>query len=216
MHVPIAVNADSLSLWLLPALAEVAAEHDVTFELLREDEDRTANLLESGAALAAITSQKKPIAGCSVTPLGATEYLAVATPRFVEQWFPKGVTRRALAAAPVIEFDRSDDLQGQWIRANRVDPDVPPRHYVPASEDYAAAIRLGMGWGMLPPAQAEASLEIGALVRLGEPDIAEPLYWQQWNLTSPALAAIREAVATHARAALRQESRGARGCAVPT
>lgn len=204
MHVPIAVNADSLSLWLLPALEEVTRAHDVTFELLREDEDRTATLLESGSALAAITSQSRPIAGCGVTPLGATEYIAVATPGYVERWFPQGATPEAVASAPVIEFDRSDDVQSHWLRARGVDPEAPPRHYVPASEDYAAAVRLGMGWGMLPPEHAEASLDIGALVRLGAPDIAEPLFWQQWNLTSPALAAIGDSVVRHARAALTQ------------
>ncbi|WP_119696273.1 LysR family transcriptional regulator ArgP [Microbacterium halotolerans] len=204
MHVPIAVNADSLSLWLLPALEAVTREHDVTFELLREDEDRTAALLESGSALAAITSQEQPIAGCTVTSLGATEYVAFATPGFVDRWFVRGVTADSIAAAPVIEFDRSDDLQAQWLRANGVDPESPPRHYVPASEDYAAAVRLGMGWGMLPPTQAAAALERGSLVRLGAPDIAEPLFWQQWNIASPALAAIRESVVRGARAALQQ------------
>lgn len=204
VHVPIAVNADSLALWLLPALEEVARAHDVTFELLREDEARTATLLESGSALAAITSQSRPIAGCEVTPLGATEYVAVATPAYVARRLPRGVTPTALAAAPVIEFDRSDDLQANWLAANGVDPESPPRHYVPASEDYAAAVRLGMGWGMLPPAHAADALERGSLVRLGAPDIAEPLFWQQWNLASPALAAIRESVVRHARAALAQ------------
>jgi DNA-binding transcriptional LysR family regulator len=107
MHVPIAVNADSLATWLLPALEAVTHDHDVTFELLREDEARTALLLESGSALAAITSEKRPIAGCSVTALGSTEYIAVATPAFVARWFPQGITREALAAAPAIEFDRT-------------------------------------------------------------------------------------------------------------
>ncbi|MGO1234885.1 MAG: LysR family transcriptional regulator ArgP [Microbacterium gubbeenense] len=202
MHVPIAVNADSLATWLLPALATVAHDQDVTFELLREDEDRTAKLLETGAALAAITSQRKPIAGCTVTGLGSTEYVAVATPGFVARWFPGGVTKKALASAPAIEFDRSDDIQSDWLRALGVDPDVPPRHYVPASEDYASAVRLSMGWGMLPPAQAQPSLDMGTLTRLGGPDLAEPLYWQQWSIDSVSLTAIRESVVAHARAAL--------------
>lgn len=202
MHVPIAVNADSLATWLLPALAAVTDAHDVTFELLREDEDRTAKLLETGSALAAITSQRRPIAGCTVTGLGSTEYVAVATPAFVARWFPHGTTPDALADAPTIEFDRSDDVQSDWLRALGVDPDAPPRHYVPASEDYASAVRLSMGWGMLPPAQAQPSLEMGTLTRIGGPDLAEPLYWQQWSIDSAALNAIRQSVVAHARADL--------------
>lgn len=202
MHVPIAVNADSLATWLLPALEAVTHDHDVTFELLREDENRTASLLESGSALAAITAQRQPIAGCVVTPLGATEYVAVATPAFVRRWFPRGVGAASLDAAPVIEFDRSDDVQSDWLRANGVDPEAPPRHYVPASEDYASAVRLGMGWGMLPPTQAQPSLDLGTLTRIGGPDLAEPLFWQQWNIDSSVLRALRETVVAHARAAL--------------
>ncbi len=202
MHVPIAVNADSLATWLLPALEAVTHAHDLTFELMREDEDHTARLLESGSALAAITSQRTPIAGCVVTSLGATEYLAVATPTFVRKWFRGGVTPEALVSAPVIEFDRTDDVQSDWLRANGVEADTPPRHYVPASEDYASAVRLGMGWGMLPPAQAQPSLEAGTLAPLGGPDMTEPLFWQQWNIASEALTAIRESVVSHARAAL--------------
>lgn len=204
LHVPIAVNADSLAVWLLPALEAVTRAHDLTFELLREDEDRTGALLESGAALAAITSQGDPIAGCAVTPLGATTYVAVATPAFVARWLPDGPSTAALARAPVIDFDRSDDVQSEWLRAHGVDPLVPPRHYVPASEDYAAAIRLGMGWGMLPPAQAGASIDLGRLRELGAPTLTHPLFWQQWNIASPALSALRDSIVDHARRALAQ------------
>ena len=202
MHVPIAVNSDSLATWLLPALEAVTRQHDVTFELLREDEARTATLLESGSALAAITSEQRPIAGCSVTALGSTEYIAVATPAFIARWFPQGITREALAEAPAIEFDRSDDVQSNWLRAQRVDPSLAPRHYIPASEDYAAAVRLSMGWGMLPPVQAQAYLDRGTLKRIGGDDVREPLYWQQWNIDSSVLLALREQVVAHARAAL--------------
>ncbi|MBP2436143.1 LysR family transcriptional regulator ArgP [Microbacterium amylolyticum] len=204
MHVPIAVNADSLATWLLPALERVTRDHEVTFELLREDEDRTAALLDSGSALAAITSESRPIAGCSVTPLGSTEYMAVATPAYITKWLPEGVGADVLRRAPLIDFDRSDDIQSDWLRAHGVDPIVPPRHYVPASEDYAAAVRLGMGWGMLPPAQAAASIEAGTLRTLGHPDLTEPLFWQQWNIASPVLTAIRASVVGAARAALDQ------------
>ena len=93
-------------------------------------------------------------------------------------------------------------MQSDWLRALGVDPEAPPRHYVPASEDYASAVRLSMGWGMLPPAQAQPSLEIGTLTRIGGPDLAEPLYWQQWSIDSAALNAIRASVVAHARADL--------------
>ena len=206
MNVPIAVNADSLATWLLPALEPVTRTHDVSFELRREDEDRTADLLEAGAVMAAVTSQREPIAGCTVTPLGQVIYDAVATPGYLARWMPDGITRAALGRGPLIDFDRADDIQSAWLRERGVDPQQPPRHYVPASEDYAAAVRLGLGWGMLPPQQSEPSIEAGLLVSLGRPRMRVPLYWQQWNLRSPLLSAIRDAVVSAAHAALEAEA----------
>lgn len=205
MHVPIAVNSDSLATWFLPALQPVLHAHDIALELHRDDQDHTAELLEAGTVTAAVTSQRDPIAGCVVTDLGSTVYHPVASPSFIERWFPAGSGLDALAAAPVVDYDRTDDLQTQWLEERGVDPTRPPRHYVPASEDYATAVRLGFGWGLLPPMQAQASLDAGRLVRLDGPRITVPLYWQQWNLRSPLLADIREAVVTAARAALEQD-----------
>ncbi|WP_203137547.1 LysR family transcriptional regulator ArgP [Microbacterium sp. JZ31] len=205
MHVPIAVNSDSLATWFLPALQPVIRAHEISLELHRDDQDRTAGLLEAGTVTAAVTSQRDPIAGCVVTGLGATIYHPVASPAFAERWFPAGSTLDALAAAPVVDYDRSDDLQTEWLVERGVDPSRPPRHYVPASEDYATAVRLGFGWGLLPLMQAQASLDAGRLVRLDGPRIRVPLYWQQWNLRSPLLSDIREAVVAAARAALEQD-----------
>jgi len=74
---------------------------------------------------------------------------------------------------------------------------------VPASADFAIAVELGLGWGMLPEAQFEAPVSSGSLVVL-DPlrTVAVPLYWQQWNLRSTALDAVAAAVVSHARAAL--------------
>ena len=103
----------------------------------------------------------------------------------------------------MVDFDRRDDMQRDHLAANGVDPDAPPRHYVPASNDFAVAIKLGLGWGMLPGFQADAELGRGELVRLDGGPIDVPLYWQQWNLRSPLLDAIADAVIAEAREALR-------------
>lgn len=200
--VPLAVNADSLATWFLPPLARVAERRRVAFELHRDDQDFTAGLLESGTVMAAVTSRREPVAGCRVSPLGVLRYEAVASASFVERWFARGVDENALAAAPVVDFDRRDDLQSQWLAARGIDRDTPPRHLVPASSDFAAAVRLGLGWGLLPGFQSEEHLSSGALVALGGPPVDVPLYWQQWNLTSPLLDAIAEEVVAEGRRVL--------------
>jgi len=190
VSVPLAVNADSLATWFLEPLARLMQRHPVVFELHRDDQDFTAGLLESGTVMGAVTSRSTPVAGCRVSPLGVMRYEAVATPEYLARWLPGGVTTEALEIAPLVDFDRRDDLQSQWLAALGTDAAAPPRSYVPASNDFAAAIKLGLGWGLLPGFQSAAELASGLLERLGGPPVDVPLYWQQWNLRSPLLDAI--------------------------
>ena len=199
--VPLAVNADSLATWFLEPLARLSQRHPVVFELHRDDQDFTAGLLESGTVMGAVTSRATPVAGCRVSGLGAMRYEAVATPGFVEQWLG-GDRRAALAAAPVVDFDRRDDLQNEWLAAEGVDPARPPRHYVPASNDFATAVRLGLGWALLPTFQSGEPIARGELVLLGGRPVDVPLHWQQWNLRSPLLDAIADEIVAEGRRVL--------------
>lgn len=198
VSIPLAVNADSMATWFLAPLARLSASHDIDFDLHRDDQNFTARLLESGTVMAAVTSEENPVAGCSVAPLGMIEYQAVAAPAFAARWFADGVDSAALTASPFVDFDRRDTLQHEWLRAQGVSQHGIPRHYVPASHDYAMAVELGLGWGMLPRMQKSAGL-----VRLGGPTLRVQLYWQQWNLRSELLDTIAAEVAEEARRVLR-------------
>ena len=195
--IPLAVNADSMATWFLPPLARLAERHGIDFDLHRDDQNFTARLLESGDVMAAVTSESAPVAGCSVSPLGVLEYRAAAAPGYAQRWFPGGVTADALAVAPFVDFDRRDTLQHEWLRTQGVSPEGIPRHYVPASHDYARAVELGLGWGMVPAVQ-----EAAGLVHLGAPALRVQLYWQQWNLRSALLDTIAAEIAAEARAVL--------------
>jgi LysR family transcriptional regulator (chromosome initiation inhibitor) len=199
---PVAVNADSLATWLLTALASAARRYPVVFDLHRGDQDFTAALLETGTVMAAVTSQSKPVSGCVVRPLGVMRYEPFATPEFVARWFAAGDDADALLRAPVVYFDRHDDLQARFIRSRGADDALPPRHYVPASADFAAAVAMGMGWGLLPRQQAAPLLAQGRIIRLTGDAIGVALYWQQWNLRSSLLTSVAEEVASAARDAL--------------
>jgi len=195
--IPLAVNADSMATWFLAPLARLSATHDIDFDLHRDDQNFTARLLESGTVMAAVSSEENPVAGCSVAPLGMIEYEAVAAPAFTARWFADGVDTAALTAAPFVDFDRRDTLQHEWLRAQGVSQHGIPRHYVPASHDYALAVQLGLGWGMLPTLQ-----ESPGLIRLGGPTLRVKLYWQQWNLRSDLLDTIAAEIAGEARRVL--------------
>ncbi|WP_062463122.1 ArgP/LysG family DNA-binding transcriptional regulator [Demequina soli] len=193
----IAVNADSLATWLLEPLAAALASLGTTVHLHREDESFTAELLARGEVVAAVTTRAAAVPGCTVTTLGRMTYRAVAAPAFAARWFPDGADPAALAVAPVVDFDRRDDLQARWLAARGADGGAP-RHLVPSSTEFARAIALGMGWGLLPAVQ-RAGLN---LVELGEPELSVTLHWQQWRVQSTGLDAIAGAVREAARAAL--------------
>lgn len=192
-RITIVVNGDSLHTWVLPALAPVAATLQI--EVLREDQEYSLDLLRSGAAAAAITSVADAVQGCSSHPLGVMRYVPVCTREFHQAWFREGATPEQLGDAPMIVFDRKDDLQDQYLRSRTRRALDPPRHYVPAAQEFAEAIRLGMGWGLM----SELELGNGSAARgltPVEPDghVDVPLYWQQWRHGSAALAAVGDAV----------------------
>lgn len=187
--IPVAVNADSLATWFLTALA--AVEPSCVFDLHRSDQDQTAELLRDGTVMAAVTAQAEPVPGCTIQRLGRMRYRPRAAPSFAATWFPNGATVAGLAQAPVVCFDRQDQLQDRYLRRRSRRRLYPPRHYVPGSADYAQAIWLGLGWGMLPDLQAPP----GDLVDFDpENHIDVTLFWQRWRLRTTVLDRLSEAV----------------------
>lgn len=202
VSIPLAVNADSLATWILPALASLPAT--MTFDIQRDDQDHTTALLRSGSVMAAITAIRSPIQGCTSTPLGAMRYRMMCTPAFADTWFAGGVTAAALAHAPVVVFDRKDDLQHAYLRRRAHRTLHPPKHYIPASADFVTAVRLGLGWAMLPDLQTAGPERRGELVELDRESAADvSLYWQQWQLRSTSLDLVAEAVRAAAARELR-------------
>ena len=201
VELPVAVNADSLTTWFRDVLATAAGWDDTAIRLQVEDQAYSQQLLRSGDVLAAVTSDPEAVQGCSVEPLGALRYVPAAAAAFAGRW------RRGRApdwaAMPAVVFGAKDDLQQDMLRRRGV-PQLPPVvHQVPTSADFLAAVRIGLGWGMLPEPQARADLAAGQLVRLSGDVLDVPLFWQRWRLDSPRLTtltdAVREAAGRHLR-----------------
>lgn len=184
--VSIAVNADSLATWVMPALKELAGQ--ICFEVHREDEEYATALLREGQVMAAITSEAVPVQGCRSIRLGTMRYRAMASTHFAKQWFPHGITAEALADAPLVAFDRKDDLPDRFIRHYTRRQLNPPRNYIPSSLDYSEAVRGGLGWGLIPDLQRDSNSQATRLIDLDSDHSLEvKLFWQQWKLASPGL-----------------------------
>jgi LysR family transcriptional regulator (chromosome initiation inhibitor) len=230
LSIPLAVNADSLAVWFLQALAGVPESLGLTFELHRDDEQHSTGLLRSGTVMAAVTASPEPVQGCSVRSLGAMRYRAVAAPGFVDRWRDDGGTLAWLGRAPAVDYDRKDSYQHRFLHdagvgagmgagmgagiaavgaaaepgaAAAAASGAGPRHFIPSSREYADAVRWGLGWGLLPQLQCAADLAAGRLVELDPARPMDvPLYWQRWRIRSAALDAVTEAVVGTAAAIL--------------
>ena len=196
VELPVAVNADSLAVWFRDVLAVVARWDSTAIRLLVEDQAHSQELLRSGDVLAAVTSDPTPVQGCTGAPLGALRYVPAAAPWFAERWRRRDCPE--WAAMPVVNFNDKDDIQGDLLRRQGVGELPPVVHQVPSTADFYQAIRVGLGWGMLPEPQARADLAAGRLALLSCDVIDVPLHWQRWRIDSPRLDALTDAVRTAA------------------
>jgi LysR family transcriptional regulator (chromosome initiation inhibitor) len=192
VQLPVAVNADSLATWFRDVLAAAAAWDGTAICLYVEDQAYSQKLLRSGDVLAAVTSDPEAVQGCLVEPLGALRYVPAAAPAFAVRW--RCGESPDWAAMPSMVFNDKDELQRELLRRHGVTDAPPVVHRVPSSADFYAAVRAGLGWGMLPGPQASADLAAGRLTRLSSDVIDVPLYWQRWRLDSARLTALTSAV----------------------
>jgi LysR family transcriptional regulator, chromosome initiation inhibitor len=201
----IAVNADSLATWVIPALA---ATDGLLFDLVIDEEDVSQDWLKRGEVVAAITSHAGPLQGCNTLSLGCLRFRATASPAFMQRWFPDGPTVEALARAPALTFSDKDHLQERWIirqtgtTARRV---LFPSHRIASPQAFLDAGLHGLGWSMNPEMLVAHHLADGTLMEL-VPDTAldVPLHWQFTRLAAPTLAPVTEAIRQAARKALVQ------------
>lgn len=197
----IAVNADSLATWLLPALADCDG---FLYDLVIDDQDVSQDGLSRGEVAAVLTSHPRPPVGCDGLALGALRYRATASPGYLARWMPDGPTPAALASAPALTFSDADRLQDRWVTQVTGGPRPAfPTHRLASSQGFVEACLLGLGWGMNPEALIAPHLASGALAEIvpGTP-LDVPLYWQFSRLAAPAIAPLTRALRAHAARAL--------------
>ncbi|WP_424984525.1 LysR family transcriptional regulator ArgP [Microbulbifer sp. S227A] len=196
----IAVNADSLATWLVPALSGVTG---MLFDLVIDDQDHSAQWLRRGEVSMAITAQGKPAAGCDAWPLGALRYVPTASPAFMRRWFSGGVDPASLALAPCLTFDAKDMLQRRWIEQVFGTSVTPPAHYLASTQAFVDAAAAGLGWGMNPQQLVTPHLADQRLLQLvADAPLDVPLSLQVSRVMAPPLAPVIRAIRSAARQGL--------------
>ncbi|WP_335911694.1 MULTISPECIES: LysR family transcriptional regulator ArgP [Shewanella] len=199
--VRIAVNADSLATWFLPAISAMFARRGWLLELIVDDESYTHHLLKNGEAVGCVTTLGQAMNGCSSEFLGVMEYACVATPEFAERYFDGLPNTDSLSSAPAVVFSTRDKLHEKYLkRYFEMLPGQWWQHTVPSSEGFLEAILQGLGYGLVGHLQAQPLLASGRLIELTPMmRMRVPLYWQHWNLKAKQTTLVFRALAASAR-----------------
>ncbi|MDI7864928.1 LysR family transcriptional regulator ArgP [Rhizobiaceae bacterium n13] len=191
----IATNADSLGTWFLEAMSNFSRSSPYLLSIAVDDQDHTADWLQRGRVIAAVTSLEKPMPGCRRFSLGALRYHATASREFAARYFADGVTRETIGNAPALTFNQKDRLQAQWIRRTLGRDVNVPTHWLPSTQSFVEACLSGMGWGMNPAQLTREHLRSGRLVELvSDTPMDVPLYWQISRFAADRLAGLTREV----------------------
>ena len=202
-RISIAVNADSIATWAVPALSSLARQ-GLGLEIITDDQDFTIEWLREGRVLGCVTTVKQALRSCRLVPLGAMRYVAVAQVDYADEHCPQGLSPHNFRTMPFIAFNRKDDLQCEFVgRVLKLQQVALRQLYVPSSEGQVRAVLDGWGVSVVPELLVREHLQGGRLVDIA-PGQALPveLYWHCWNLDSAVLDALSTALTSAATAAL--------------
>lgn len=202
--IPVAVNADSLATWVIPAMVDFHARTGDTLALHVDDQDHTREWLKTGTVFGAVTAAAEPVGGCRVDALGSMRYIAAVSPAFAARYFPESVTlAEGFRHAPMLVYNQKDQMQHRFLSEVTGEDCTPPQWWVPSAQGFLDAAIAGLGWGLHPTALAAAALKAGTLVDLcpGH-SVSVALYWQSWRLDSASVRTLRDCVWRAASAVL--------------
>lgn len=189
----VAINSDSLATWFTQVLSDTAQRGDVALRIRIEDEARTLAMLRRGDVLGAVTREHSPVSGCDSTFLGTMRYFAVAAPHIAEGFHSGRFTWETM---PLVGYGPNDQVLDDAMRERFIDSHVVRARVsqIPSSEGYLEAVRVGLGWGLLPQAQAQPLVESKELLLLDDHQLDIDLYWQRWRLESEVLSDLTQSV----------------------
>ena len=202
-RISIAINADSIATWALPALSRLAHQ-GLGLEIIADDQDFTIEWLREGQVLGCVTTLNQALRSCKMVPLGSMRYVAVAEAAYAAEHCPDGLTPHNFRSMPFIAFNRKDDLQAEFIAsAFGLKHVALSQLYVPSSEGQVRAVMAGWGVTVVPELQVRDYLHDGRLVNIAPGQtLPVELFWHCWKLDSVVLDALTDALTAAAATAL--------------
>ena len=204
-RIPIAVNADSLATWFMPAIKNLLNDRSILFDIKVADQDHTHKDFVQGKVIGCVSSRAQVFQGCSVVKLGDMKCIAVASPEFIEKYLSKPLTADKIAVAPSLLFNSDDTLIEIYLEKfyGLKLTDIS-YHSIPSTDAFISAAKNSMSYTVLPQSQVLNELESGELVNIQKKQVfSVPLYWHSWAFETKIGKKINEAIAKGAREHLR-------------
>ena len=194
-RISVAINADSIATWALPALNGLA-QGGLPIEIITDDQEFTHEWLREGQVLGCVTSLGQALRGCKMEALGSMGYVVVAQAAYAAAHCPKGLNAHNFHKLPFVAFNRKDHLQHGFVEQAFELPRVMLKQlFVPSSEGQVRAVQAGWGVSVLPELSVHEFIASGELVNLAPRHRLEvALYWHCWNLSSDVLDALSSAL----------------------
>ena len=123
--------------------------------------------------------------------------------RFLTSWVPAAPGDAMSVAADMLRKSADQTRDAAGAMASRLKHSTPgsraaPCYRIPTTSSFIEALRLGLGWGMLPIQMAAPLIADGILRQITRSErddgVDVPLYWQRWALRSPVLQRLSSAV----------------------
>lgn len=203
-RISVAINADSIATWALPAL-NTLAQGGLPIEIIADDQEFTHEWLREGQVIGCITSLGHTLRGCRMEALGVMDYVLVAQPDYASRHCPRGLTAHNFHSVPFVTFNRKDHMPHEFVMSAFGLPRVMLKQFfVPSTRAMIDAVKAGWGVSVLPELAVRDDLASGELVRLvPRHQRGVALYWHCWNLQSDVLDALSVALRTAAKQRLK-------------
>lgn len=203
----VAVNADSLATWFLPAVSPVLAAQRLLLDVVIDDQDHTQTLMQQGQVIGCVSTRTRPFQGGECRYLGTMRYRCLATPAYQARYFPDGMTAAALAAAPALLFCTKDDMHGEYLAQHFAFTQPFPSFTLPSPHAFVEVTLAGHAYSLLPEMMVSAALAGGELIDLTPGRHLDlPLFWHHWRVESALSRQLADALLACGQRLLRQDA----------
>ena len=175
----IAIVDENLSNWFLALLPhDNSSKERLRLNVQLTDSEHAIEMMKSGQIVAALTNDPQTIFGFKTHEIGTLTYRAVASPAYLSEHFPEGVTATALLTAPTMRITANDDRSLEWTRQVFGENIELPLSQHPSTQGTLQACMDGNLWTMQSDLEVSHHLVSGKLIELvPNKPLAYTLYW---------------------------------------